>query len=86
MNDFDDAHYRHPDRHDFDPDLNGRCQFTMPNGFVCGSTQSYSVLHINAEADFRQLHNHGGGDCMCFENEDGPSWSEALAKFKESYR
>ena len=31
---------------------------------------SWSVLHYDEEADFRELHDHGGGDCMCFEGRD----------------
>jgi len=84
MNDFDDAHYRHPERHVFNPGEDGRCRFPIRPGKRCGSSQGSSVLHIDAEADFRQLHNHGGGDCMCFEDPNGPSWSEALAEFKRS--
>ena len=33
----------------------------------CGATQS-SVLHF--DMDERTAHDHGGGDCMCFENQD----------------
>jgi|WetSurMetagenome_2_1015567.scaffolds.fasta_scaffold24150_2 hypothetical protein len=36
---------------------------------MCGSTQRSSVFHDDEEAYFREQHWHGGGDCMCFENE-----------------
>lgn len=73
--------------HTFNPDSTGRCKGGWTNDkykwIECGSTQSYSVLHDDPEAAFRELHSHGGGDCMCFEDENGPSYSEALAKFME---
>lgn len=59
--------------HEFDPGPDGRCRGYLirhgVQGAVCGSTQSYSVLHYDEEADFRERHDHGGGDCMCFEGE-----------------
>ena len=47
----------------------------------CNSTQKDSILHMGygdgcwrgccaSDADHRQRHDHGGGDCMCFEMED----------------
>lgn len=46
----------------------------------CTSDQRASVLHRTyegcyrgccaSEADHNERHNHGGGDCMCFELED----------------
>ena len=63
--------------HTYEPDGQGRCQ-------SCGSTQRSSVLHDDPEAEFRERHNHGGGDCMCFESEDGPSFHEAMKKYVEN--
>lgn len=59
--------------HTFDP-VKGRCT-------ICGSTQRSSVLHDDPESDFRMMHNHGGRDCMCFEDEDGPSYYEAMKAY-----
>lgn len=71
--------------HTFDPDETGRCQasWTNDNGRTirCTSTQRSSVLHDDPESDFREMHSHGGGDCMCFEDENGPSWHEAMRAF-----
>ena len=30
---------------------------------------------------FTERHHHDGGDCMCFESEQGPSYHEALAAY-----
>jgi hypothetical protein len=70
--------------HEYDPDQSGRCQaMLIRHGAVsnrCNSTQRSSVMHANndgcyrgccaSEEDHRERHNHGGGDCMCFEWED----------------
>jgi hypothetical protein len=76
--------------HTFDPGPDGRCQARLIRhgalGAVCGSSQRSSVMHDDAEADFRMRHNHGGGDCMCFENEDGPSYYEAMKAYVEARR
>lgn len=68
--------------HTFRPDKTGRCMNGWYNGrgewIECRSTQRSSVLHDDAESEFRQMHDHGGGDCMCFESEDGPSFYEAM--------
>jgi hypothetical protein len=74
--------------HTFQPGPDGRCQARLIRhgmlGATCGSTQRSSVLHDDAEADFRMRHNHGGGDCMCFEDEDGPSFYEAMKQYVDS--
>lgn len=61
-------------KHEFEPDEEGRCESGWTNDqgqwVKCGSTQRSSVLHFDEEADFRERHWHGGGDCMCFEMED----------------
>lgn len=59
----------------YDPDNTGRCveetwkycfeHKKTDNHQPCG-LPSYSVLHYD---DFAERHYHGGGDCMCFENE-----------------
>jgi hypothetical protein len=72
-------------RHTYDPDSTGRCTNGWYNNsgrwIKCNSAQAASVLHDDPAADFRQAHDHGGGDCMCFESEDGPSYSEAMAAY-----
>lgn len=59
--------------HTFDPGPDGRCRARLVRhgvaGVVCGSRQSYSVLHDDPDAAFRERHYHGGGDCMCFEDD-----------------
>jgi len=73
--------------HTYEPDDTGRCTsgWTNDSGkwIECRSTQRSSVLHDDAEASFREMHDHGGGDCMCFEDEDGPSYYEAMRQFVE---
>ena len=73
--------------HTYEPDDTGRCTsgWTNDNGkwIECRSTQRSSVLHDDAEASFREMHDHGGGDCMCFESEDGPSYYEAMRMYVE---
>lgn len=68
--------------HTFDPGPDGRCQAHLirrgVEGNVCGSTQKWSVLHDNSDDPRDRFmeggsHWHGGGDCMCFENE---SWDD----------
>lgn len=58
--------------HTFDPGEDGKCQggwFNQHGKWIpCGSSQRSSVLHDDPESDFRQKHDHGGGDCMCFED------------------
>jgi hypothetical protein len=71
--------------HTYDPDEEGRCKSGWYNEsgkwIPCRSTQRSSVLHDDPESEFRQMHDHGGGDCMCFEDENGPSFYEAMAQF-----
>lgn len=59
--------------HTYKPDATGICQSGWYNGrgdwIDCHSTQRSSVLHDDPEAEFRQMHDHGGGDCMCFEDD-----------------
>jgi hypothetical protein len=68
-------------KHEYHPDLKGRCTSGWYNDqgrFIhCISDQKASVLHItfegcwrgccNSQADHNERHDHGGGDCMCFE-------------------
>ena len=74
-----------PALHTYEPDDDGRCQSGWYNGrgewIKCGSRQRSSVLHDDPESDFRQMHDHGGGDCMCFEDENGPSYYEAMQAY-----
>ena len=77
--------------HTFEPDpQTGKCTSGWRNDtgewVACGSRQRSSVLHDDPESDFRQLHDHGGGDCMCFENEDGPSYYEAMENYVKEAR
>ena len=71
--------------HTYAPGLFGRCQNGWWNDdgkwIACLSPQRASVLHNDAEAEFRQMHDHGGGDCMCFEDEDGPSYYDAMEAY-----
>jgi hypothetical protein len=71
--------------HTYEPGEDGRCQSGWYNDdgkwIECGSRQRSSVLHDDPEAEFRERHDHGGGDCMCFESEDGPSYYEAMKAF-----
>jgi len=73
--------------HTYEPDANGRCTSGWANDagqwVPCRSTQRSSTLHDDPDADFRERHDHGGGDCMCFENEDGPSYYEAMEANRE---
>lgn len=73
--------------HEYDPDETGRCTSGWYNDsgewIKCGSSQRSSVLHDDPEAEFRERHWHGGGDCMCFENDDGPSYYEAMEAYKK---
>jgi len=68
--------------HTYEPDADGRCISGWVNDagqwVKCRSTQRSSVLHDDPDAEFRQMHDHGGGDCMCFEDERGPSYYEAM--------
>ena len=56
-------------RHEFVPGGdNGRCGLNMghvddPVDYPC-NLEKWSVLHIDEQMD---KHDHGGGDCMCFE-------------------
>ena len=74
--------------HTYEPNDVGRCQSGWFNDLGrwihCGSSQRSSVLHDDAESDFRQKHYHDGGDCMCFEAEDGPTYQEALDEYVNS--
>lgn len=69
-------------RHTYQPDDSGRCQFAWTDSsnqpHICNSSQQASILHDDPAADFREKHWHGGGDCMCFENPNGPSYQEAM--------
>ena len=75
-------------RHTYEPNGTGHCQWAWTDSSgrdrVCNSTQRSSVMHDDPEADFRQAHDHGGGDCMCFESEDGPSYYDAMADYVNS--
>jgi hypothetical protein len=57
--------------HTYEPDAEGRCTSGWYNDrgrwIACSSRQAESTLHDDADADFREAHDHGGGDCMCFE-------------------
>jgi len=59
--------------HTYEPDTEGRCTAGWYNDrglwINCRSTQRSSVLHDDPEAEFRERHDHGGGDCMCFEDD-----------------
>jgi hypothetical protein len=53
-------------RHEFIEGENGKCIETLVfGGRICGA-DSWSVMHIDDRLD---NHDHGGGDCMCFEGE-----------------
>lgn len=71
--------------HTYEPDESGRCTSGWSNDdgkwVQCLSTQRSSVLHDDLEAEFREMHDHGGGDCMCFEMDDGPSYHEAMRRY-----
>lgn len=71
--------------HHYEPDETGRCRNGWWNQrgewIECRSTQRASVLHDDPEAEFRQMHWHDGRDCMCFEDENGPTHQEALRTF-----
>jgi hypothetical protein len=71
--------------HTYEPDDDGRCTSGWYNNYgkwvKCNSTQKSSVLHDDKEAEFRSMHDHGGGDCMCFEMDDGPSYYEAMQAY-----
>ena len=71
---YPDDPYRGPGIHTFDPDKDGRCingWYNERGEWVrCNSTQRSSVLHDDPEAEMRERHWHGGGDCMCFEGDD----------------
>jgi hypothetical protein len=59
--------------HPYEPDKDGRCTggwYNVPGRWIeCRSTQRSSVLHDDPESAFREAHWHGGGDCMCFEDD-----------------
>lgn len=61
-------------KHVYDPGPSGRCQSGWVNvtgqWVPCKSSQASSVLHYDEESDFREMHDHGGGDCMCFEGKE----------------
>ena len=72
--------------HTYEPGSDGKCQGGWRNDhnewIVCGSSQRSSVLHDDPEAAFRQVHDHGGGDCMCFEDDDdGSRRRAAIARY-----
>lgn len=72
-------------RHTYQPGETGMCEWEWWSSDgelrLCRSTQRSSVMHDDPESDFREMHDHGGGDCMCFESEWGPSYREALARY-----
>lgn len=72
--------------HTYEPDEAGRCKsgwYNEHGRYVkCMSTQRSSVLHDDAESDFRQAHDHGGGDCMCFEDTPGGYYGAMAAYVK----
>lgn len=58
-------------RHRFVEGLNGRCEYHVghiddPVDEPCG-LEKWSVMHIDEQLD---MHDHGGGDCMCFETDE----------------
>ena len=67
---YPDDPYTGPEVHEFDPDpVTGKCRGGWARGgygtwVSCFSRDRSSVLHIDEEADFRQRHYHGGGDCI----------------------
>jgi hypothetical protein len=71
--------------HTYEPDDMGRCTGGWYNDegewVACHSTQRSSTLHDDLEASFREMHDHGGGDCMCFESEYGPSYHQAMRAY-----
>lgn len=73
--------------HAYEPDATGRCTSGWYNDhgerIVCRSTQRSSTLHDDPESDFRQMHDHNGGDCMCFE-EDPRGFYGAMADYVAS--
>lgn len=76
--------------HTYDPDPSTRkCQSGWLNDdgkwIECQSTQRSSTLHDDPEAEFRQMHDHGGGDCMCFED-DPRGYHGAMADFVRAQR
>jgi len=81
--------YYGPEVHTYLPDAEGRCTSGWYNDrlewVACRSTQRSSVLHDDPEAAFRQLHHHDGGDCMCFEDESGPTYHQAMAAYVEEH-
>ena len=60
--------------HTYEPNPVGRCVSGWWNDagewIECLSSQRSSTLHDDPEAAHRERHWHGGGDCMCFENEE----------------
>lgn len=73
--------------HTFDPGPDGRCRggWTNDEGrwISCTSRQRSSVLHDDPESEFRQMHDHGGGDCMCFEDDDRGGYYGAMRRYVE---
>ena len=70
--------------HTYRPGSDGRCTSGWYNDqgkyIQCTSSQRSSVLHDDCESDFRQSHDHGGGDCMCFEDDNRPSYYEVMRR------
>lgn len=56
--------------HDYIRGANGRCTEIMyrrdGTEYQCNADK-WSVLHNDEDAYYREQHDHGGGDCMCFE-------------------
>lgn len=75
---YPDDPYRGPEVHEFDPGPDGRCRGGWTNDRLewvqCRSTQRGSVLHDDPGIEFDQMHDHGGGDCMCFEGPYDSYW------------
>ncbi len=75
-------------RHTYEPDDEGRCQYPWTDSEgqerACRSRQRSSVLHDDPESDFREMHDHHGGDCMCFENEPG-GYHAAMKRYVEAH-
>ena len=70
--------------HEFCAGPDGKCLSGWQNKHgqwvTCG-LERWSVLHNDLESEFREMHWHGGGDCMCFEDDLGPSYHEAMEEY-----
>lgn len=56
--------------HEYVRGANGRCTEILyrrdGSEYQCNADK-WSVLHEDEDAYRREMHDHGGGDCMCFE-------------------